>query len=805
MIKSYLKIAWRTIEKNRVYSTINVFGLALGICACLMIYTITSHELSFDSFHADKDRIFRIVTETELDGQRWSTNSVAAAAPAAIRDEVTGIEAVTAFHYHYSKVSVPNGNNPPKRFAASRQQVVIADAQYFEVFSYEWLAGGPATLNKPFTVVLTRKRAREYFGDLSADLYLGKEVMYDTIRATITGIVEDWTGNTDFPMSDFISLPTINSSHLKNQIRLDDWKYHQHSSQGFVKLGPDQSADQVAVKLRKLATKYDPNRQNEKNGLYQLKLQPLREIHFNPHYEASPTLLPSLYALMALAFFILVLACINFVNLATAQSLQRAKEISIRKVLGSRRSHLIGQMLSETFLLTLFGTFVAILMVDPLLSAFSTFLPANVQFHPFSQSTVIFLVVLAAGTSLLAGIYPAYASTAYLPVAGLKGTSTQNTSRQWWIRKMLIVFQFAVSFFFVVSTLVIGNQVQFIRTKDKGFNTARVVLFRSPSENNTPILVEQLRSLNGVENAIIQGTSPMGFAVMMSPFEFKTGTTIVTTTASLKGAGEDYVPFYNIRLLAGRNILNGDSLKELVINKSFSEALGFKDPSDVIGKMLYFQGKPYPVVGVVDNFHERSFYEAMSPVAIGDFPMGWKSGIALRLTSGLDKHQESEVLTEVGKLYRRFYPDELFQSRLVEDEIDMMHQSERKTATLMNVAMIVTIFVSCMGVFGLALFTARTRTKEIGIRKVLGASVSGIVRLLSKDMMRLVGIAIVIAAPVAWYYNDQWLQKFAYHIDMNVGHYLLAACGALAIAFLSISFQTVKAALANPVDSLKDE
>jgi putative ABC transport system permease protein len=808
MIANYFKIASRIISKNKTYSFINVLGLALGISACLMIYTITSHELSFDTFHPDRDRIYRVVMEDEIEGKKWLGSSVPAPVPAAVREELSGIEAVTGFHFYNPKISVPDGDKAPAKFQAAERQVVLTDPQYFSVFKYQWLAGNPSSLEEPFKVVLSERKARDYFGSISVDKILGKEIIYDdSLVAIVTGVVRDWNENTDFPMTDFISISTISNSFLKHRILLGNWGIRMHASQAFVKLGKGKSQPEFGMQLMAFAKKHDVNVEDGKKSTFQLKLQPLSDIHFNANYELSPSLLPTLYAMMGLALFILIIAVINFINLSTAQSLRRTKEIGIRKVLGGLRAGLIFQFLTETFLLTLSAICIAVLLVNPLLLEFSSFVSYGVHFDPFNPSTLLFLFAMATGTSILAGSYPAHVLTSHLPSVNLKNIGAQKGGSKWFLRKGLIVFQFSISLFFIIGTLVIGSQVNFIRSKNKGFETRNVVVFRTPwgDQSNKPkILAEKIEHVVGVDKVMVQSSSPMGFALMISTFVYK-GKTVTDMGASIKSAGAGYIPFYQIHLLAGRNVVESDSLKEIVINQKYSEALGFKKPEEAVGELLYYEGKPHPIVGVVNNFHERSFHDPIGPCVIGNFPLSFHS-VAIKISSDENNADSKKaVLAQVEKFFKEIYPEESFRSNFIDEEISWMHDRERKTATLMNVAMVVTIFISCMGVFGLALFTAETRTKEIGIRKVLGASVAGIVAMLSKDFMILIGIAILIASPISWYFINEWLQEFAYHVDITIGVYFVAGITALTIGLLSVSFQTIKAALANPVDSLKTE
>jgi ABC-type antimicrobial peptide transport system permease subunit len=370
----------------------------------------------------------------------------------------------------------------------------------------------------------------------------------------------------------------------------------------------------------------------------------------------------------------------------------------------------------------------------------------------------------------------------------------------------LIVFQFAISLFFIIGTLVMGNQIRFIKTKDRGFTTESVVTLRTNWDDhskNPSILAERIRLLSGVEAVTLQVAPPMGFAQIINNMVYK-GKQLVETSVALKAAKPEFIPLYRIPLLAGRNIVESDSLKEFVINETYSKQLGFLKPEEALGQFLYFNNKPYPIVGVVGDFHEASFHDPIGPSAIGTFAE-FLHGIAIKFSVNTTPERMKPLLAQVEKLYKQLYPDEAFESHFIEDEIEWMHDGEQKTARLMNVAMIVTIFISCMGVFGLAMFTAELRTKEIGIRKVLGATAANIAAMLSKEFMLLIGIAILIASPVAWYFMNDWLLKFAYRVDLTPWIFVLAGLAALSIGLLTVSFQTVRAAVANPADSLRAE
>ena len=806
MLKSYFKVAFRTISKNKAYSVINVLGLALGICACLTIFLVVDHEFSFDRFHSDGDRIFKLVVQGTNQGEKWSDNSVPAPAPLAVRNEVSGIEAVTAVHHYNPVVKIANERNAVKQFQVPRAGIIITDPEYFSLFEYTWIAGNPEVLTDPFKVVLTDTRAHDYFGMLSSDEILGKEILYDSMMMTVVGIVKHWNKNTDFPTTDFISFATIKNSKLSNTINLEAWNSNFHSSQGFVKLSKGSSPILVTKALTALIRKYDSDSQG-RTSTTEMTLQPLADIHFNPDNAIAPTLLQTLYILIGLVFFILIIAVINFVNLSTAQSIRRAKEIGIRKVLGGVRGGLVLQFLTETFVLTALAVVLAALLVTPVLSWFGDFIPDGVTFNPLNSSTLIFMIVTTGLTTMLAGFYPAKVLTSHLPSVSLKGVGVQKENGKWFFRRGLIIFQFAISLFFIVGTIVINNQMQFIHSKDKGFTTKDIVIIRTKwndSFERTRVLAQRIKQLSGIDGVALESMPPMGFGMWQSTFSFK-GKTPVEAGASVKPGTEDFIPFYNFKLIAGRNIAASDTLRELVVNKTFLKTFGIGEADDALGQLLSYNGRLYPIVGVVADFHESSFHNPIGPTVIGNFNFPARS-VAIKFPPPQEsKIDRKEIMANVEKIFTEIYPDESFNAQYIDEEINSMHERDQRTATLVKVSMAITIFISCMGIFGLSMFTTEMRTKEIGIRKVLGANVAEIAAMLSKEFVILISLAILITIPVSWYFMNRWLMEFSYRVDLTIGVYVVSSLAALSIGLITISFKTLSAALLNPVDTLRAE
>ena len=821
MLRNYFKIAWRNISRHRVFTIINVLGLSLGICACIVIYLVTSHDLSFDQFHSNKERIFRIVGEMQRsDGNKEFLNSPIDNV-AGFQNQIPGFEAAAGFHLFGEQVSIPDGNNPPKKFGgriesqeAWYSSSILTGPEYFNIFKYQWLAGNEKTaLNDPFKVVLSEKRARLYFGDEPLVNILNKKIIYqDSLTVTVSGIVKDWNENTNFAYTDFISISTATHSFLKDRIPTEDWtSLSPHRSMAFVKLTPGTTAEQINTQFAAFIKEHVKlNNPGSKLTMY---LQPITDIHFTKTLNRGDdgdnfrkAYMPLLYSLIGLAAFILFIAIVNFINLSTAQSVQRAKEIGVRKVLGSSRAKIMYQFFTETFFLTIFAVVVSVALVKPVLAAFSDYIPGTIVFNPLSKSGLIFLVTVTIATTLLAGFYPAKVLAAYLPVLSLKGAQPQGGTDKINIRKALIIFQFTCSLIFIVAVLVIGKQIHFMKTADKGFNTDAVITINNwnDHEGKLKVFAEAVRRLPGVGNSILQGAAPMGFAQNIDNYRYKDKEE--NSRAVLADMGNrDFIPFYDIKLIAGRNMFPSDSLNEVIINETYSKALGFSDPHDAVGKLLYRGEKAVPICGVVADYHTGSLREAIQPVIIEYVPERQNS-VAIKLIAGeKDRKNVKSSLAKIEAQWKKIFPDTPFDYSFLNDSINWLYGQEDSTIWLVDVAMSITIFISCMGLFGLGMFTAERRTKEIGIRKVLGATVADITAMLSKDFVKLVLIAVVIASPVAWYFMNKWLQDFAYRTTISWWIFAVAAASAILIALFTISFQAIKAAIANPVKSLRTE
>jgi putative ABC transport system permease protein len=814
MLRNHLRIALRIIAKNRLYTLISVLSLAFGICGCIVIWVVADYEFTFDRFHQDGDRIYRVGNG----GNDQKSTSIIPPMPDAIRRTVSDVEAVTTFFPFRESppVTVPAiGNKPAEHFSAAVEgqdrlsDYILADEDWFSIFKYQWLIGDPAALRLPFTVVLAESKARQYFGSLPMESYIGKELIYqDSLHVRVAGIVRDWKANTDIPYTAFISFSTIEACFLKENRHMDDWVWHEgmgrwYWPQCFVRLRKGVKPEQVEARLLTI------DKQVIGPGFFRARLQPLADIHFNSDYRGDgirKAHLPTLFALMGIAIFILTLGTVNFVNLSTAQSIQRAKEIGVRKVLGGGKASIMAQFLTETAIITLLAVGLAALLVRPVMTYFNEYIPVGVHFRLLDPVTLLFLAGITVTTTLLAGFYPAKVLGGYLPVLSLKGGGVQKGGDKWLLRKSLIVFQFTISLIFIIVSLLMGNQIRYMLDTDYGFRTNAIVTVDArpnffDTSGRAKLIAREFSQLPGIAQVIPENSPPVGWGGWSTSLKYNGQETEV----SLKAGDAGFIPFYGMHLLAGRNIRQSDSLTEWVINETAARSFGLRRPADALGKMLYNGNKAYPIVGVVADFHEGSFREAIKPTVIGH-ETRMEGDLGIRLASaGKSAENIKATLAAMEKIFRKYYPNDHFDWLFMDESIAQMYETEQKTAALVRAVMVLAVFISCMGLFGLALFTARRKAAEISIRKVLGATTADIAALLNKGFVGLVLLSLVIASPVAWWLTDRWLRDFAYRTPIAWWVFPLAGAGAILIALVTVTFQSIRAAMANPVNNLRSE
>jgi len=832
MIKKQLLFALRRLVRNRLTTGINVLGLTIGILSCVVIYLYVGFEFSYDKFHTDADRIYRLVTTRNLQGMEHSDAGMAAAVGPDLRHEATAFSAVTTLFTDDTRVLIPVAGQParviPPISGDERYHISFADPDYLKIFHYQWLAGNPATaLQKPFSVVLTESEAKRYFqGGVPGD-WMGRTVVYeDSLTVAVTGIVRDWDQHTDLGFKDLISYASLENSFLKSYD--EGWNRWGSDKNVYVKLKP---GIPVAEAQQQVDAFYHRHSHFSPGVKGTMSLQPLADVHFNATYSDTygrRAHKPTLFALAGIAIFILIIAAINFINLSTAQSILRAKEVGIRKVMGSSVGGIVRQFLAETGIIVVAAMAIALLLANPVIEALHGIIPEEVRLHVANPGTLLFIGTTVVVTCLIAGWYPGWALSSFLPVVSLKGQGVQQLNSKSYLRKGLIVFQFTVSLVFIIGTMMIGRQIRYMLNTDLGFNKDAIVTIDIPRDgrnNLRSILAAGIRDLTGVQQVSINTADPESQSHLMlgTYLEYK-GAAGVRITPEADAIDTGYISLYGLTLVAGRNFYPSDTTRKsipasgaapaqtgyqaIIINETAARDLGFQRPADAVGQRVITDPgglRPASVIGVVKDFHSDDMHRKIRPFVFS-FGAGWGFQLSVKLSSaGSSASKVKSVMTKMESIFKRIYPGTPFESRFFDESMERLYEQERQTSQILNIAMGIAIFISCMGLFGLATFTANQRTREIGIRKVLGAGVPQLVSMLSKEFILLVGLSTVIAAPLAGWGAHQWLQNFVYRTTMPWWLFVLAGVAATVIALLTVSLQTIRAARANPVKSLRVE
>ncbi len=816
MIKNYLIIALRSIWKQKVFSLINILGLSIGLSAAFVIGAMVYYDLTFDRFHPDGNRIYRVTSAfTGPDGEFYNSGVTVPLAQALKNLEMEALERVaplfTADPLHVQNKETGDRFKDPKF-------VIYTETEFFQTFEYKWLAGTiEAVLDAPNTVVLTEERAKKYFPNQDLSSIIGKSLVYnDTIPASVTGIVANFKGRTDLVFQEFISLPTAATQDMTYAVNESGWNNTNSASQLFIKLSKNAVHMEVQKTLKGIAKEHDDPEMVAVGRTNTYDLQALSDIHLNPNYgtfdfEDSRTTMEALKGLLFLATILVLLGCINFINLNTAQAIKRAKEIGVRKTLGSSRGQLILQFLVETFLLTLAAGALSLFLSKWLLTLFSDFIPQGLTFELFWGPWVlggIFLVLLI--VTFLSGFYPAVVLSKFKPISVLK-QQVLPSSDKGVMRKYLTVFQFVIAQIFIIATLLVGKQLNYIMKKDMGFKTEAIAYFRTPwrdvSYDKRKRFVKEIQELPGISTAVLSGNPPASFSTMSMGVLFVEGDREVNSDLQLLYGNPDFFDLYNLELAAGRLPLN-DSIREYVVNKSYLKVIGIDHPENAVGKSLRVDNEDLPIVGVMEDFNQHSLKYGVSPMAFtgSSYTGKWTQFRTIHFKFSIkDTKEWSSTIAQVETIWKDIYPDADFEYAFMDDTVKQFYESERKTAMLLQWATGLAILISCLGLLGLVIHTTERRIKEIGIRKILGASLLQLNVLLSKEFLKLVLIAFLIASPIAWFGINYWLEGFAYKTTFSWWIFGLSGLLMLFAALAIISIKTIASANTNPVKSLRTE
>ncbi|WP_370089915.1 FtsX-like permease family protein [Ekhidna sp.] len=807
-LRHNLVIAWRNLRKNKTTAVINVLGLAIGVGAFLAILSIVKFELSFNTEIPEGEKIHRVYTS--YTGSFTSTNKgVSVPIGPHVKETVLGLDEVAYFHTFWAQVDVPEADGDKKEFEG-QGGFIVATPSYFKVINqYQWLAGSPEeALNEPFRVVLTTDQALKYFGSEDWQEMMGRELIYrDSLNLFVSGIVQQPAYNTDFEFTDFISHATIDKSWLKERFGSDDWGSTNSSSQLWVKRNEHTSKADLILQMEELDA-HVAEQTKDADWVQSYKLQDLADLHFSPELGIfdggrSTAHLPTLTILSVVAIAILLIAIFNFVNLETAQSTSKSKEVGVRKVLGSPRRQLVGRFLTESILISFFAVVLAIPIAHYGFIYFNEFLPEGVALDYGNPLFWLVLVVLILVVGVIAGIYPSWVISSFRPVRALRSGSTSNNPGGSFIRKTLILFQFLFSQLLIVGTLAIAWQISFMLDKDLGFKEEGVIYFYTPyyeSMQKQDLILNELNKMPEVKEYSLQNTPPVQNGYSTSTVKYQSPQGEVVTSAHLKSGDTTYLRFYDIDLLAGQNLLPNDTLPHLLINETFMRDLGFDDPQVAVGTTFEFREKPYTIRGVVEDFHFRSLHHPIEPMMY--YYQEDSRCIALKLT--IDD-QLKPTIDRLTDKWSEVYPDNALKVYFMDETIEQFYKTEKRTSKLASTATGIAILISCLGLFGLISFTIVQKSKELGIRKVLGASLLQIGGILSKEFVLLILAAFVISTPISYYFISKWMEDFAYQTEISWWVYVLGGIMSVLIALASIGAKVWKASGANPIDSLRYE
>lgn len=804
MLRNYLVITFRNFLRNRNYTLLNVAGLSIGVTACVIIYLLIAYELSFDKFHSRHDNIYRVVYESySASGTDYSSTTPYPFIDA-FRTDFTDIPLATSMHYE-EDVLMKIGTE--KQRVAN---VLFADSLFFEVFDFQTLSGDPgAELGEPGKVFLTKS--------LADKIMQGKEhltmKLNNVIELEVAGVIADPPPTSHINFSMIVSYPSLTKEFL-NGLSMDEWGITIAGYNYFVM--PDNLSSQtVDSRLDSFVKKYEP----DQIGKRKYVVQPLHDIHFDKRYTGNPGdvsngVTSNLVALGIVGIFILVMACINFVNLATALAIKKSKEIGIRKTLGAARSQLVYYFLGETFLIITLALLISLCATEWLLMWINTFTEKKIEFNLLGDPSLIgFLLILLIFATLLSGFYPAAVLSGYNPVTVLKNKMAAQGTSGAGIRKVLVVFQFTIAQVLIIGTMIVAHQMDYFRNKPLGFEKDAIVNISVP--NNTKDLESmrtKIEAMPGVERLSFSIGGPT------SDNHFGTGSFLDSEgedskfNINLKPVDRFYNEVYGLRLKAGHWFTEAEENMEkdidnktgfvYVVNEAYVRKLGFTDPEQIIGKRITtgLNDMSAEVIGVVEDFHDRSLHDEISPMVMVNFPFFYFDA-GVKINGATFK----ETIAGIGKIYQEIYPDYEFQYEFLDEYLAKLYRSDDQTFTLFKVFAGVSILISCLGLYGLISFMANQKLKEVGIRKVLGASVESIVVLFGKEFVKLIVIAFVVASPITWYFMKDWLNGFAYRTPIRWTDFIIGVSITLMIALITVGYRSIRSAVANPVDALRSE
>jgi len=809
MLRNYIKTAFRNLGRRKNYTIINIAGLAAGIAICLVLFIVIRYEMSFDDYHGKKDRIYRVLTEYHhADAPDiFYGRGIPYPMPVGLKANFPQVETLAPVYAdNNDQLLITDENGSIIKKFKEENGVFFTTPSFFNIFDFPLLSGSYATLKEPNNVLIAKETAEKYFGDWKTAM--GKTIRlkssYGDDVLKVSGILATIPANTDFQVKLAVAYGT---GFTGNYIaKSTNWDGTGSAFGCYLLLRHNTSVGNFNQQLRAYSKKVK-SPENKDSHI----IQPLKAVHYdtqagnNSNNTISRELLNALWLIGA---FILLIACVNFINLSTAQAVNRSKEVGIRKVLGSNRQSLKIQFLTETFLIVVISVLAAVGIAMITVPLVGKILDMSISFNVFvNPMIVLFLLILTVVVTILAGFYPSIVLAKFNPVTALKNKMTERSLKGISLRRGLVVFQFVIAQALIIGTLIIIKQMNYFTSQPLGFEKEAIINVPFPSDSANISKLDYLRS----ELSVIKGVQQVSFSSntpvednndSWTTFRFDHAAKETDFYAINKSTDYEYVPTYRLPLVAGRNLQPSDTVREFLVNETLVKSLGITDPQLVLNKEIDLWNGQFKgvVVGILKDFHDRSFRTGIAPLMMTTYK-GWYNSAGIKLSS---EHALATV-EAIEKTWNRIFPDFVFEYKFLDDKIESFYKEENRLSYLYRIFAAIAIFLSCLGLYGLASFMAVQRIKEVGIRKVLGASVSNVIYLFSKEFIILIAIAFVIASPIAWYFMDDWLRDYPYRINLSWWIFLAGGIGAIIIALITVSFQAIKAAIANPVKSLRTE
>lgn len=800
MLKNYFITALRNMMREKGVAMINIAGLTLGITCSLILFLMVKHILSFDTFHSKKDRIYRVVSESEGNRGKRQSAGVPTVLPDAFRAEFPEAEEVVFTTYRSeTMVTIPQPSPlEPKKYL-EESGIVFTEPSFFKIFDRPMLLGkSEEGLDEPNEAIISKRWAQKYFGKIDAR---NEIIKFDTIEYKVAAVMDDFPSNTDFPFDLMLSYITIKAENEKS-----GWNSVWSDEQCYFLLREGNDISSISTRLPAFGKKFLSDNVNKTEYL----LQSLSELHFDDRfgtYSYDTVSKGLLISLQAIALILIFTACINFINLSTAEAIKRSKEVGIRKALGSSRSQLIRQFLGETTLITIIAILLSLAVTQSALTFLNPFLELKLKLDFTGDTSLwIYLLSMAILVSLLAGLYPALVVSGFNPVAALKNLISNKNSSGYNLRRALVVTQFVISQFFIIGTIVVINQMNYSKNKDLGFKKDAILILpipvpESPGARNyvskMKTLRDELRNVPGVQSASLSSAPPSSGNVSNTIFSIDgIDETFVTQIKQVDG---NYIDLYGLQVVAGKGVEDFDTARGFVVNEKFVRTIGSTEDK-LLGKVIDIWGKKLPIVGVVKDFHTVSLRAPIEATVLMNQLRGYET-----LSVNVDVNRIQGVINTIKPRWEATYPEHIFDYRFLDQQIEEFYEGEKRMSVMLSAFSSIAIFIGCLGLYGLATFMANQKTKEVGVRKVLGASVESIIFLFSREYVKLILLGFLFSAPIAWFMMNKFLEEFSYKEEIGPSVFLTGLGITVFIALITVGYKSIQAAMANPAQSLKSE